>query len=114
MLALIRLIELVKSHNLKAIIIVVDFKKPFDSIYRYIILRILKLYGISQNIIQAIALSYKYIYTKVIIPDGETDNFQISKGIFQDDILAPFLFVITLDYAMRQAIDGRKFGLEIK
>ena len=88
------------SNNLKAIIIFVDFKKAFDSINREIMLRILKAYGIIHNIIQAIALMYKYYYAKVIIPDGENENFQITKGILQGDILAPFIFVITLDYAI--------------
>ena len=78
-------------------------------------LRILKSYGIPHTIIQAIDLTYKDIYAKVITSDGETDNFQISKGVLQGDTLSPFLFVIILDYAMRQAIDGREieFGLEI-
>ena len=40
-LALRRLIEGVKSHNLKATIIFVDFKKAFDSISRSIMLQIL-------------------------------------------------------------------------
>ena len=75
-------------------------------------LRILKSYGIPHNIIQAIVLTYKYTYAKVITPDGETE---ITKGVLQGDKLAPFLFVITLDYAMRQSIDGREaeLGLEI-
>ena len=78
-------------------------------------LRILKSYGIPHNIIQAIVLTYKYTYAKVITPDGETEHFQITKGVLQGDKLAPFLFVITLDYAMRQSIDGREaeLGLEI-
>ena len=58
---------------------------------------------------------YKDTYSKVTTPDGETETFQITKGVLQGDILAPFLFVITLYYAMRKAIDGREaeFGLKI-
>ena len=107
-LALRRLIEGVKSHNLKAIIICVDFKKAFDSINREIMISILTSYGIPHNIIQAIALTYKETYVKVITPDGETESFQITKGVLQGDTLASFLFVSTLDHAMRQAIDGRE------
>ena len=66
-------------------------------------LRILKSYSIPHNIIQAIALTYKDTYAKVITPAGEIENFQITKGVLQGDTL----FVITLDYAMRYAIDGR-------
>ena len=114
-LALRRLIEGVKSHNLKAIIIFVDFKKAFDSINRVTMLHILEAYGIPEVIIQTIALTYKDTHAKVITPDGETKNFEITKGVLQGDTLAPFLFVITLDYAMRQAIGGHEeeFGFEI-
>ena len=83
-----------------------DFKKAFESINRQIMLCILKSYGIPHNIIQAIALAYKYTFVKGIKP-RETDNFQITNGVLQGDKLAKFLFMITLDYAMRQAIDGR-------
>ena len=38
-------------------------------------------------------------------PDGETKEFKISKGVLQGDKLAPFLFVIVLDYAMRMALN---------
>ena len=52
-------------------------------------LRILESYSIiPQNIIQTIVLTYKDSYAKVITPDGETENFQITKGVLQGDILA--------------------------
>ena len=47
-------------------------------------------------------------YAKVLTPDGETDTFQITKGVLQGETLVPFHFVITLNYAMRQDIDGRE------
>ncbi len=45
---------------------------------------------------------------KVISPDGETEPFQILARVLQGDTLAPYLFVIVLDYAFRTAIDGRE------
>ncbi|KAI8494405.1 hypothetical protein Bbelb_276310 [Branchiostoma belcheri] len=43
----------------------------------------------------------------VITPEGETDAFSINTGVLQGDPLAPFLFVICLDYALRSSIaDG--------
>ena len=76
---------------------------------------ILEAYGIPEVIIQTIALTYTDTHAKVITPDGETKNFEITKGVLQGDTLAPFLFVITLDNAMRQAIGGHEeeFGFEI-
>ena len=45
---------------------------------------------------------------KVLSPDGETAMFDIISGVFQGDTLVSFLFIIVLDYAMRQATDGRE------
>ena len=37
---------------------------------------------------------------KVKSPDEDTDYFQIFAGVMQGDTVAPFLFVIVLDYAI--------------
>ena len=114
-LALRRLIEGVKSHNLKSIITFVDFKKAFDSIHRGKMFKILLAYGIPEKIVNAIICIYKNTKAKVMTPDGETVTFNILAGVLQGDTLAPFLFIIVLDYIMRQAIDGKEaeLGLEI-
>ena len=41
-------------------------------------------------------------------PDGETEEFEIKAGVLQGDTLAPFLFIIVLDYALRRAISGKE------
>ena len=58
---------------------------------------------------------YNNLQAKVVTPDGETDFFEIKAGVMQGDTLAPFLFVIVLDYALRKAINGKEeeFGLTI-
>ena len=78
-------------------------------------LQILYAYGIPKNIIQTIALTNKDTFAKVTSHDGDTELFEIKKGVLQGDTLAPFLFIITLDYAMQQVIDGHKeeFGFEV-
>ena len=43
---------------------------------------------------------------KVVSPDGDTDIFKITAGVMQGDSIAPFLFVIVLDYALRKAFNG--------
>ncbi|KXJ07950.1 hypothetical protein AC249_AIPGENE26468 [Exaiptasia diaphana] len=38
-------------------------------------------------------------------PDGDTDFFDITAGVLQGDTLAPYLFIIWLDYVLRKALD---------
>ena len=37
-------------------------------------------------------------------PDGDTDYFDIVAGVLQGDTLAPYLFIIYLDYVLRTSI----------
>ena len=107
-LALRRIIEGVQRNNLTAILTFIDFKKAFDSIHHGKMMKILRAYGIPPNLLRAIERMYTGTKAKVISPDGETEMFDITAGVLQGDTLAPFLFVIVLDYAMRQAISGRE------
>ena len=43
---------------------------------------------------------------KVRSPDGDTDYFDIVAGVQQGDTLAPYLFIISLDYVLRTSIDN--------
>ena len=113
-IALRRLIEGIKSHDLKTVIIFVDFKKAFDSIDRGKMLEMLAAYGIPSIITNAIALFYENTEARIIRPDGETEFFKISKGVLQGDTLAPFVFIITLDYIMRQVFGENDYNFGFK
>ena len=66
-------------------------------------MEILKAYGIPTKIVDAISILYKDTEAQVITPDGDTEFFEILAGVLQGDTLAPFLFIIALDYALREA-----------
>ena len=107
-LALRRIIEEVKKHNLTAVMTFIDFKKAFDSIHRGKMLKILQAYGVPPQLLQAIELMYADTRAKVRTPDGDTEEFSIKAGVLQRDTLAPFLFIIMLDYALRKATDDHE------
>ena len=69
---------------------------------------ILRAYGIPEQLVDAIGKMYENTRAKVTSPDGETDLFELLAGVLQGDTLAPYLFVIVLDYALRTTIDGRE------
>ena len=107
-LALRRILEECHRNNLPAIMTFVDFRKAFDSIHRGKMIKILEAYGIPPRLLRAIETMYSNTRAKVVTPDGDTEEFRITAGVLQGDTLAPFLFVIVLDYALRMAIDGKE------
>ena len=76
-------------------------------------LSILKAYGIPEELVTAIRIKYEDTTVTIITPDGET--FNILAGVLQGDTLAPYLFVIVIDYVMRIALLGRedKLGFQV-
>ena len=69
-------------------------------------IKILHAYGMPERLVHAIETMYQNTKAQVLTPDGETEQFEITAGVMQGDTLAPFLFIIVLDYALRGAIDG--------
>ena len=53
-------------------------------------------------------MRYKNTKVKVRSPDGDTDYFDIVAGVLQGDTLAPYLFIICLDYMLRTSINKMK------
>ena len=97
-----RILEGVRAKNLQATLI---FTKAFDSIHRGKMEQILLAYGIPKESVAAITILYRNTKVKVRSPDGDMEYFDIVAGVLQGDTLAPYLFIICLDYVLRTSID---------
>ena len=63
---------------------------------------------------QGLTILYRNTKVKVRSPDGDTEYFDIVAGVLQGDTLAPYLFIICLDYVLRTSIDKiRENGFEL-
>ena len=67
--------------------------------------QILLAYGLPKETVAAITILYRNTKVKVRSPDGDTEYFDIVAGVLQGDMLAPYLFIICLDYMLRISID---------
>ena len=103
-----RILEGVRAKNQQATILFVDFTKAFDSIHRGKMEQILLAYGIPKENIAAIMILYRNTKVKARSPYGDTDYFDIVAEVRQGDILAPYLFIICLDYVLKTSIDKIK------
>jgi len=85
----------------------VDFKKAFDSDDRARMSEILSHYGISEKIATATMEMYKDVRRRKVMVNGQFSKlFYITKWVLQGDTLAPFLFIIVLDYVLKLTETG--------
>ena len=113
-LTLCHVIEEVKEHNLSAMLTFVDCKKAFDFITRDKMFNVLLAYGILSHIIDVIKGLYLDSMAQVVTEDGNTNFFPFVAGVLQGDTLAPYLFIIILDYVMRIAMaKDDNFGITL-
>ena len=113
-LTICRILEGVRAKNIQATSLFVDFTKAFDSIHRGKMEQILLADGLPKETVAAITILYRNTKVKARSPDRDTEYFDIVAGVLQGDTLAPYLFIICLDYVLRTSIDKiRENGFEL-
>ena len=70
---------------------------------------ILRHYGIPQKLVNAIKTLYIDFKSKVLVNQQLSIEFKTKTGVLQCDVLAPFLFLIVLDYVMRESEENSGF-----
>ena len=65
--------------------------------------QILLAYRLPKETVAAIMMLYRNTKAKVRFPVGDTDYFDIVAGMLKGDTLAPYLFIICLDYVLRKS-----------
>jgi hypothetical protein len=95
-------------------IVFVDFQKAFDSVNRDAMSQILAFYGVPSCLINAIMALYKGTTARVRLANGTCSSyFPTTTGVLQGDTLSPFLFVIVLDFVLREVFENDSHALQI-
>ena len=80
-----------------------DYTKAFDCVDHNKLWKILKDMGISHNLTCFLRNLYEGQEARVKTVHGNTDRFQIRKGVHQNCILSPCLFNLYAEYIMRNS-----------
>uniref|UniRef100_A0A1I8J6L8 Reverse transcriptase domain-containing protein n=1 Tax=Macrostomum lignano TaxID=282301 RepID=A0A1I8J6L8_9PLAT len=114
-LALRRVIEEARIRQSTLIIVFVDFRKAFDSVLRAALpFVLLRAYRVPQQLIDAVMALYCDTGAAVVTADGLSDLFDTSSRVLQGDTLAPFLFVLLLDWVLRTALPSADDGFLLR
>ena len=90
-----RILEGVKDKNLPLTLLFIDFSK-------------VRKYGFPSETVNAIMILYKNTRYMVRSPDGDTPFFEITTGVLQCHTLSPFLFIICIEYILKNFLDCNK------
>ena len=89
----------------------VDFRKAFDSIHRDSLWKILLHYGVPDKLVNIIKLLYTDFSAQVLCEGELTDTFQVKTGVKQGCVLSPFLFLLGIDFIMKETTKEGKRGI---
>ena len=68
-------------------------------------------YGIPQKFINIIRNSYNNMQCRVIHESKLTESIAVKTGVKQGCLLSPFLFLLAIDYIMRESTEGKRNGI---
>ena len=89
----------------------IDFEKAFDSIHRDSLWKILRHYGIPSKLVNVIKMLYSDFRSQVICHTALTDAFSVTTGVKQGCILSYFLFILGIDWVLKQVTSEGRRGI---
>ncbi|MCP4238259.1 MAG: hypothetical protein GY770_32620, partial [Aestuariibacter sp.] len=89
----------------------IDYEKAFDSVARDSLWKLLRHYGVPVKIVSIIRKSYEGMSCRVMHGQHLTESFQVRTGVRQGCLLSPFLFLLAIDWIMRQTTSLGRNGI---
>ena len=91
----------------------IDFRQAFDSVWQQGLWRVMRNYGIPEELVELLEDLYSKTISAVRV-DGElTEWFRVNVGVRQGCGLSPYLFNLILEAMMNIALDNTEIGVRI-
>ena len=106
------LIEQSAEWNSSIYINLVDFEKACHSLDRTVLLKLMSHYGIPKKYISLVKNTYEGMNCKVIHSGTISDSFQVKTGVRQGCVMSPFLFLLAVDWIMKETTANKRNGIQ--
>ena len=90
----------------------IDYENAFDSVDRDTLWKLLRHYGIPEQLVNLIRNSYEGMTCRVIHGGQLTRSFHVKTGVRQGCLLSPFLFLLAIDWIMKVTTTQRRNGIQ--
>ena len=80
-----------------ALILLIDFKKAFDSINHTFIFNTLKTLGFGSDIIRWVRTFLTQRNAQILLGGHLTDSISLEQGVPQGDIISPYIFILMVE-----------------
>ena len=114
LLNLLTLIEKCNKKKMEGLILLIDFKKAFDSINHQFIEKVLKSFNFGNNIIEWVSLFFNSREAMILMGGHLTQTILLKQGVPQGDIISPFIFIIVVEILLIKITKSKHIaGLEL-
>ena len=111
---LLDIINLAEMKQIPAVIISIDFEKAFDRVEHRALFKIMQWFNFGPNIIQWISILLKECQLTVLNNGFTSDYFSPTRGLFQGNPVAPYLFVLLIELLAVELRNNKKIkGVKI-
>ena len=107
-----KMIEESVEHQKGLSINFIDFEKAFDSVYRPALWDILRHYGIPEKMVKLIRVMYEGFECAVVHEGKLSPYFAIETGVKQGCLLSGLLFLLVIDWLMKNTVSGVSTGVK--
>ena len=90
----------------------IDYEKAFDSLDRNVLWDLIANYRIPSKIISLVKNTYEGTNCRILHEGGLTESFSIKSGVRQGCLLSPFLFLLAVDWIMKEKTTGSRNGIQ--
>ena len=90
----------------------IDYSKAFDSIDRKMLWKIMAHYGVPDKLINLIRSMYSNSGGQILYKGKLSVFFEIATGVRQGCLLSPFLFLLCIDWIMKNSTNDKRTGIQ--